>query len=266
MLEDARESYLTCANLFVPNWNNMSKNKLAFEAIEHKDDKCYDGYVSALMLKYWGKIITYYQRCKLVVTPEDVHSWLVVAIMYALDKHPWTNPSSSIYNDKNGPDKVINRVMESRRVTFYQQLNRYNRKINSALLSLESLSDDWADANTPAVEDEHTIDLEETVMECFNLKDYFYAFLLDAVIYENYTIHKHYKKLVTHLQNIDDEYCRTFAGRYDLDFNRVKRASSYVTRMDRTEVNERMVSTPRELKKRFKLWGLFNANRIAQSI
>jgi hypothetical protein len=36
--------------------------------------------------------------------------------------------------------------------------------------------------------------------------------------------------------------------------------------MDRTEVNERMVSAPKELKKRFKLWGLFNANRIAQSI
>jgi hypothetical protein len=266
MLEATRESYLGCANLLVPEWKNMSKNQLAFDALEHKNDRYYDGYVSALMLKYWGKMTAYYHRCKLVATPEDAHGWLVMAVMYALDNHPWTNPESSIHNDKNGPDKVINRVMESRRVTFYQQLNRYNRKINSALLSLESLSDDWADANTPMVDDEYNIDLEEIVMECFYLKDYFYAFLLDAIIYENYIIHKHYKKIVTHLQSIDDEYCEIFAGRYNLNLDRVKRASSYVTRMHRTEVNERMLMAPKELKKRFKRWGLIDANRIAQHI
>ncbi len=264
MLECFKESYLECANLLIPEWDSMSKNNLVFEAIEKKDTKYYDGYISALMLKYWNKMTAYYHKCKLVITPEDAHTWLVNAILYALEKHPWTNPKSSIYQDKNGPDKVINRFIESRRVTFYQQLNRYNRKINSAILSLDSLSDTYADANTPYVEDEHNVELEGIVMECFNLKDYFYAFLLDAMIYENYTLHKHSKRLVTHLQSIDDNYCDIFAGRYNLNFDRVKRASSYITRMRRTTINERMSTAPEELKRRFKLWGLLDVNRITQ--
>ena len=125
------------------------------------------------------------------------------------------------------------------------------------------MSEDWADANTPYVEDEHIMDLEGMVVECFKLKDYFYAFLLDAIIYENYTIHKHSKRLVTHLQTLDDDYCDVFAGRYDLDVNRVKRASTYLTRMQRTAMNERLETVPKELEKRMVLWGLLNANRTA---
>lgn len=263
MLESTKESYTQCADLYVPNWKEMSKNQLVLEAIEHIKDNSYNGYISAIMLKYWNKMIAYYHKCKLVITPDDAHTWMVNAIMYAIDKHPWTNPKSSIYEDENGPDKVINRVLESRRATFYQQLNRYNRKINSALLSIESLSEEWADANTPYVEDESNLDLEGMVMECFKLKDYFYAFLLDAIIYEKYTLHKHSKRLVTHLQSLDDEYCDIFACRYGLEFDRVKRASSYITRMNRIDVNQRVLEAPNELGRRLKMWGICDVDRLA---
>jgi hypothetical protein len=262
LLEETKSTYEELANIYVPNWQKENKNNLVRSAIEHKGDASYDGYISAIMLRYWSKMNSYYHKCKLVISPEDAHTWLVQAVMYAINRHPWTRPSSSIYNDKNGPDKVINRVMESRRLTFYQQLNRYNRKINSLIMSIESLSEDWADANTPMDEDEPMVELEDIVMECFWLKDYFYAFLLDAIIYENYTLHKHSKKLVTHLQSIDEVYCEIFAGRYDLDYQRVLRASSYITRMSRTKMNIRMLLAPKELRKRFKRWGISNVDRV----
>lgn len=263
MLEEIKSIYEENATLYVPDWKKKNKNNLIIEAIEHKDKPSYNGYVSAIMLRYWGKLNSYYQKCKLVITPEDAHTWLVQAVMYALNRHPWTNPKSSIYEDKNGPDKVVNRVVESKRLTYYQQLNRYNRKVNSLIMSLDSLSEDWADANTPIAEEDNSVELSDIVMECFNLKDYFYAFLLDAIIYENYDIHNNCKKLVTHLQTIDDTYCEIFAGRYDLDYKRVLRASSYITRMKRIKMNRRMTLAPVELKRRFKMWGLSNVNRIA---
>ena len=261
MLEDAKKSYETLADTYIPGWRNADKNALIREAIKYKHKPIYEGFVSAIMLKYWNKMLAYYHKCKLVATPEDAHSWLVQAVMYALDKHPWTRTDSSIHEDANGPDKVVNRVLESRRCTFYQQLNRYNRKINSALLSLESLSEDWADANTPSIEDEHKIDLDEFVIMCFNCKDYFYAFLLDAIIYEHYSPYKQPKKLVSHLLSIDDDYCKLFACRYDRDLKRVIRASTYITNKSRKIMTDRVKASPRELKHKLKQWGALNVNR-----
>ena len=80
-----------------------------------------DAYIAAIMLRYWNKLDSYYYKCKLVITPEEVHTWLTIAVMYAINKKPWENPKMGIYNDETGPDKVINRIIESKRLTFYQQ-------------------------------------------------------------------------------------------------------------------------------------------------
>jgi hypothetical protein len=227
----------------------MSKNELAFEALTKRDTRYFDGYVSALMVKYWGKMTSYYQRSKLVTTPEDVHTWMVNAIMYALDKHPWTNPKSSIYQDKNGPDKVINRVIESRRNTFYQQLNRYNRKINSAVLSIESLSEDMLDTFTPMCEDEHTFIMDDLIIRAFNVKDYFFAFMVDAIVSERCNVGGRHKKLVTHLKNLSS-HCDVFASRYDLNIDVVKKAATYITRLNRADIIRKINSTLSDMKRK----------------
>lgn len=249
MLEEIKELYIECADIHIPEWRNIPKNQLAFLAVEKRYTQYYDGYVSALMLKYWNKMIAYYHRCKLVITPEDAHTWLVNAVMYALDKHPWTNPNSSIYQDKNGPDKVINRVMESRRNTFYQQLNRYNRKINSVTLSLESLTEDMSDVYTPMCEDEHTFIMDDLIVRAFQEKDYFFAFLIDAITVEGYKVGGKNKKLVTHLLHID-KHCDIFAGRYGLNIDAVIRASTYITRLSRSVIGYKITTTLNDIKRK----------------
>lgn len=259
MIQETKEIYKELANLYVPDWETKNKNDLVREAIVHKKDSSYDGYISAIVLRYWGKMIAYYHKCKLVISVEDAHAWLVEAIMYAVRKHPWTNPDSSIYEDENGPDKVINRVIESRRLTFYQQLNRYNRKINSCLLSIESMTEDFADANTPTINDNYTVEYDDIILETFSVKDYFNSFMLDAIIYENCTLDEnHLGPMCKHLRFLDDHYCRIFANRYNLDFDRVKRASSYITRMERSNIMDRLEKAPTELKRMFKRWGIIN--------
>lgn len=247
MLEDAKELYETSARLYIEDWKSRDKNDLIREAVDNFGTYKYDSYVSAIMLKYWAKMIAYYHKCKLVISPEDAHMWLTQAVLYAVEKHPWTNPNSSIYNDINGPDKVVNRVLESKRLTFYQQLNRYNRKINSALLSLESLTEDLLDAVTPIYRDDTTFEIDEFIVNLFKHKHYFEAFLIDAIVHQRYSVTQP-KKLVTHLRCLDT-YCDIFALRYELNINRVKRASTYITRLCRASIKHKISTSLVDLKR-----------------
>ena len=248
MLEESKKLYETSANLYLSDWKSMDKNDLIREAVKCVNTPKYDSYIAAIMLRYWGKMTAYYQRCKLVITPEDAHTWLVQAVLYAVEKHPWTNPKSSIYEDKNGPDKVVNRVLESKRLTFYQQLNRYNRKINSVVFSLDSLKEDMLDAHTPAVVDDHQFVIDDLVIKAFEAKDYFLSFLLDGIVAERYPTGGRHKKMITHLKNID-QHCETFADRYELNLNKVKRGASYITRLSRGSIRRKINITLSELKR-----------------
>ena len=233
MLEENKRIYESKANTIVPDWKSRNKNDLIISASECTDERLKDGYIAAIMLKYWSKIDSYYYKCKLVTTPEDIHSWLVTAVLYALKHKPWENPKYTVYKDENGPDKVINRIIESKRLTFYQQLNRYKRKINSAITSLDSLVEDYKDVFVPSYNDSSNVECNNLVCMYFDKKDYFMAFMLDAIFYEDVMskdgLNK--RRLSVHIKNIDDIYCNIFADRYDIPLNKVTFAAPYVTNM-----------------------------------
>lgn len=230
MLEGTRNIYEKCADSLLPNWKDIDKNDLIREACKYPNGPKKDAYVSAIMLVYWNKIQQFYYKCKLVTTPEEIHTWLTIAVMYAIRRQPWNDPKSTIYNDPNGPDKVINRVMSSHRLTFYQQLNRYKRRINSVILSLDTLTDDFKDVFIPEVDDNYAFEHEELVLEFFNKKDYFMAFIIDAIYYEGVvkdTLDT--KKLLYHLNHLDDIFFSRFSQTYDIKLDIVKDAASYIT-------------------------------------
>lgn len=259
MLEEAKKIYQQTADLYAKNWRNFNKNQLVLLALENKDNETYDGYISAIVLKYWNKMMKYYYKCRLVISPEDAHTWLVQAVMYAIEHHPWTDENSSIYNDKNGPDKVINRVMESKRLTFYQQLNRYNRKINSAILSLDVLTEEYLDSVTPTHYDEYDAYVDEFILKYYKDKEYFYAFMLDAIVYVGVSPeYPDHKKLVTYLKNLNASDVLRFCRRYGLEKSNVERAITYVNRLSRTKLKNKVNNSLSELKRR--VGGYFNAN------
>lgn len=122
--------------------------------------------------------------------------------------------------------------MESRRLTFYQQLNRYNRKINSAILSLDSLQEDYNDVFTPSSNINSSLEINELILHYFNNKDYFISFMIDIIINENVlqgNLNK--KRLSFYLRRIDNKYCEQFSRRYDIPLDKVQKASSYVTNL-----------------------------------
>lgn len=240
MLEENKEIYENMADVMVPNWREMDKNDLVRKACEVKDYER-DGYVSAIMLKYWSKLNNYYYKCKLVTTPEDVHSWLVTAVMYAIERQPWKNPKMSVYNDKNGPDKVINRIIESKRLTFYQQLNRYKRKINSAILSLDTLTDEFKDIFMPNYNDEYNFESIELVLRYFNQQEYMIAFIIDAIIYGDILRNEQYiKNLSIHLRKLDNKFCEEFAERYNLPLEKVIEGSKYIVNLSTNKMKRKI--------------------------
>lgn len=231
MLDENKRIYEAVANSLIPDWKDINKNELIIKASDCQDKSMRDAYIAAIMLRYWSKMERYYYKCQLVTSPEDIHTWVTMAVLYTLEHKPWENPDSSVYQDPNGPDKVMNIYIESRRLTFYQQLNRYKRKINSAISSLDNLVDDFKDVFMPTYNDEYDFIYNQIVANYFEKKDYFIAFVMDAILYEDVMSDGilNRRKLASHIRNIDDEFCEVFAERYNLSLDCVKYSKQFVT-------------------------------------
>ena len=204
------------------------------------------------MLRYWNKISTYCYKYKIGVTPEEIHDWLVSAVMYAINIKPWEDEKSNIYQDPTGPDKVINRCMESRRLTYYQQLNRYKRKINSGISSLDSLVDEYKDVFSPTSHDEYTFEYDELIKKYFNDKDYFMSFLIDAIMYADVFCDGDFskRKVSVHFRNLDDVYCDIFSWKYNLDFDEVKESSEEIKKLNSYNMKRKIEYNLLKLRKK----------------
>ena len=241
MLDENKKIYEQVANTYTPEWKDLDKNEIIRLASIHKGNKR-EGYISAAILCYWSKLGTYYYKAYLVACPEDIHEWLVESIMYAVNKHPWTDPSKNIFNDPNGPDKVVNRCMESRRLTFYQQLNRYKRSINSAILSLDTLTDEYKDVCMPGKEDTYSIEIQDLVLNFWKEEQYLKAFIVDILVYEIYNEDDNLiKRLFSFLKHIDNMYLTQFANRYNIPFEQIQKEAVLIKELHNKKLNKRIL-------------------------
>lgn len=241
MLDENKLIYEEFASTYLPDWKTQNKNDLIRTASKLPDGVEKDAYVAAIMLKYWNKISKFYAKCSLVTTKEDIHEWLTTAILYAINKHPWDSPTASIYNDPNGPDKVVNRGMECVRLTFYQQLNRYNRKINSAILSLDSLTEDYKDAAAPTYLDAYIYEVHDIIIQYFNSEEHVLALMLNAILYENWDINEdNAKRTAMHLKKLDLSDAKVIAERYSIDENKVLKSIKYCNNLTIDELRRRV--------------------------
>ena len=195
MLDEYKNLYCECANNYIKGWKEIDKNQLCNLYIEHENDsKLSQAYLSAIIYKYWKLIPKFYSISYNVVQPEDVYEWLLSSILYALKHRSWLKKDSSIYMDKNGPDKVINRCMKCRRFTYYQAINRKKRKGGFGNLSLDQMTDELNDSLNCVVDKEDAVDRTTSDYD-FMLNEYikfiyihdcpFNAFVLDIIAYKD---------------------------------------------------------------------------------
>lgn len=241
MLDENKLIYEEFANTYLPDWKTQNKNDLIRKAATLPNGVEKDAYVAAIMLKYWNKIGKFYAKCSLVTSKEDIHEWLTIAILYAINKHPWDSPTASIYNDPNGPDKVVNRGMECVRLTFYQQLNRYNRKINSAILSLDSLTEDYKDAAAPTYLDDYIYEVHDIIIQYFESEEHVLALMLNAILYETWDISEsNAKRIAMYLKKLDLDDAKQISIRYNIDVEKVIKSVKYCNSLTVDELRRRV--------------------------
>ena len=252
MLDDLKKLCENTANI-VPNWRSLSKNDLCnlYLDYEEKNPMLASAYFSAILYNYWSVIPIYYASTAACASPEDIYDLLVDAIVYALKHKKWKDPKSKLYGDPNGPDKVIHIAMKSLRLNYLTYSNRHKRAadINVNKNSLNSLEEDYGDiiySNNDFYESPHYSEINDFIVEAFNKKDYFTAFLIDGIINgDTFKVEKDdqgtyttfvSKKLVKHLKHIDDNYCMYFAHNFHLNFDQVKEGYSHISELSSTKM------------------------------
>lgn len=131
------------------DYESMSKSDLAngyCDADEAGDKEKKDSYFLALMLRYWYKIYEWRNNsASLKLDDVDFVDWLIDSLNIAFRYRVWRDSKSPMYNDPNGPDKVINRCCFSTRGRAYQHHNKDKRKANIQTNSIEAITAEAGD-------------------------------------------------------------------------------------------------------------------------
>lgn len=254
MLERYKKMYEQRADEIVPGWRKENKNALInlYIKYEHSDRVLADGYMSAIMCRYWRAIDKYYATSHNSVSVETCYDWLVRSVLYAIQRRPWVDPNNKLYTDPNGPDKVVNQVIKSTRLGFYQSSNAHKRKLNWGTASLEALVEELGEAApVPEVDDLKDacldLDIKNLIQDAFKNNEYLLAFMVDGII--NYEVFEQEKdsnghcytvfsakRLSRHIRALNSEYCERFSRYYEIDEQEVSRAAQTVHNFSRVKL------------------------------
>lgn len=261
MLDEYRKLCETAANQ-IPGWKELSKNDLCRLCVANEDNpQLYNAYFAAIQCKYWSLIAKYHSSCGGLVEPETCRDWLIDTIMYALEHRRWEDEDSTIYNDPNGPDKAINTKMKCMKINQYQYSNRKKRKDAFGTVSLDELSEMFNDSNTGLLDttsddSRQEMDIKEFIKSLFQKKDYFMAYMLDAILNANvfeddrssYTTVFSAKRLSKFMRRLTDDYCLQFAERYEVDADVAVHSLVYFQKLNIKKVNRKIEFNLHKLK------------------
>lgn len=259
MLDDYKQLYKEKADLIV-GWKNLTRSELCEKYLNYRDVNSVvaDSYLSAIIYRFWNVAVhNYYSQQVKEATELDCYNNLVDSILYALNNHVWLNPNSSLYGDEKGPEKAINVVISSRKLNILGYNNMFKRRINKDSISLEYLQEQPYYISSFGVLDDCDDDyIESIILEAFKKKEYFKAFVIDAIIYcdvfedigNDYVFSE--KKLRKHLRHLEESnYYVVFSNTYNINnVDLVKRAISYIINLSQEKMSENINYIFRQLK------------------
>ena len=266
MLDEYKELYYQKANL-LHNWENLSISELANLCLVYKDtdSSLYESFLSALVYKFWPiTTFNYTQQVIKLASEFDCYNWTITAILYAIDKHVWTDPANSLYKDDKGPEKAINVCIKSEKLNYFTFIKKQKRTANYNSLSLDNLEENASDGYyVPFFDKHHFIDeyMSKKIVNYFSVKDYTPVYVLDAII--NYDVFEviedekehvmkdrlSVKKLKHHLHGLDSTYCQVFSLMYSIEYEKVLNSIRYVTAIEGHHLERTLETLLRELSK-----------------
>lgn len=269
MLNETKAIYVNAATTILgDSWRYMDKNDLILKYCETNNEALSNGYLSAIMCKYWHLIDSYTTQGSGAYDADTVYDWLTHCVQYAKKHQPWKK-GGNLAGQKNGPDKAMNIYMKSMRQGFYQWSNSKKRAAYfTQSLSLDKMLEDTGDANMLECADIKDIstevpismDIKNLVKQNFNEKNYMSSFIIDGIVNGSvidvkkeddgyYYSQFNKKKLAKHLRNIDNKYCEIFSNSYDLPLAGVIAARDDCSKLSSTRVYTLMKNTLNKLSK-----------------
>lgn len=254
MLNQIKNSYESFLTQNFSEWKSINKNDLFKMYTSCSDENKKQCLFIAIILNYWTKISSLYQKSKSSATIEDCYDWIVDAARRALKYHPWDDEKNKIYLDPNGPDKVMNRCIKSVRLGHYERMNSAKRRLNVNLISLDSvleLDEDMPPITSEVAADPDLLtgDVAFLIIERFNKKDYFNSFLIYYLsmqedLYNRYikdsksVMELNYKRLNYYMRHITKNCCAVFSNMFDLPLNEVEFAANTCNQLSSNKVNK----------------------------
>lgn len=265
MLEEYRQLYLESANL-IPGWKKIRRSDLAFKYLEEKEKNSMlaESYLSALILKFWNVAESnYYKQIIKFADQETCYEWVVDSIVYVLSKHVWTDPNSTLYQDKDAPEKAINVAIVSTKQNFYVSRRTDKKSINYLADSLERLQEDSPDGlYLPYDEPDTSFDdyVIDKVRAYINTKQDISAFALDTIVSIDDLFNREVLedktwlvfseiKLRKYIRNIPDSYVPIFCQRYGLREKDIQKSLDYVRKTSYNTMCRGVAAFFREIKK-----------------
>lgn len=205
-----------------------------------------------------------YADTNYTATESECYDWLVDSILYALEHRRWTKEDSHIYNDKNGPDKAINRKLKHTRINHLVATNRQKRQINLGLASTDGMEEEYGQVYSASAEDSELASIldndivKNTINMLWERKDYFKAFLLDCIVNSNcfsrnkqtnYTEFNR-KLAVRYFKNLS-QCLEFFSSAYDIEMDEVLSAFNYINRLTPTDIYGRIDTDLKQMRKLF---------------
>lgn len=263
MLDEYKELCRKAAN-FAPGWHELSKNDLCREYVKNKGNATLqNAYISAILYRYWNLISKYYYQSANCATPEECYGWLVDSVSCCVNLAAWENPDSSIYNDPNGPDKVINRCMKCARLTYYQFINRKKRRDEFGMLSVDELKELYGNGAPEPEDPEQEYDvslfiIKDYIVEEFHKKNYFVSFLVYFILYANVfdvikledsrTSEFNLRKICRIMSTIEEDMLVSFSEDLKLPIADVTKAAEYVRSVPSGNMKKKIQQTLENLK------------------
>ena len=211
MLELERRTLISCADASIVGWKDKSVNELCNLYVKNENNELLrQGYFSAIFLKKWGYIGKNYTASKASgFTIEDCYDMVLDAILYTLKKRKWLDPECSMYKDKNGPDKILNRCIYSSRQLWYYNANCAKRATNYGKSSLTEMeerlgdhSEIFADNCADITENHININTYLLVNTLFNSGKIMEGIILDNILNDDCFS----EKIITYTFKDDDGY------------------------------------------------------------
>ena len=187
-------------------------------------------YTSYLLCKAWHLLQKiYYCNNNADLSCEECYDIFIQTFHYVIQNHVWDNVESSLYMDKDAFIKAMAVTIQCRKKNFIEAKFKHKRVLNNNIISLDNLYEDYGEGYFTSVE-EAEYDFDEDLIKnrisfYFKNRCYLTSFILEGILYNNVFTNFNtldLRKLRKYLRNIDENFCRYFASKYDLKYNEVK--------------------------------------------